>query len=87
MLGPSILNGARSESSCKTIVHCYCCHCVHTECGSTHRQAASGETTAKVYHSVLQRIDSPQRQRCLFLQHNLGVRGSDVDILEVCLYM
>ncbi len=77
-------------SSCKTNVteHCYCCHCVHIECGSTHRQAAAGgETTAKVYHSVLQRIDSPPRQRCLFLQNSLGVRGSDVDIIEVCLNM
>ncbi len=49
------------------------------------RQAAGGgEMAARVYHSVLQRIDSPQRQRCLFLQNNMGVRGSDVDILEVC---
>lgn len=47
------------------------------------RQAGGGETAAKVYHSVLQRLDSPQRQRCLFLQNHLGVRGSDVDILEV----
>ncbi|XP_064404897.1 uncharacterized protein LOC135350111 isoform X2 [Halichondria panicea] len=58
---------------------------VYYHCYKTSRQAASGETTAKVYHSVLQRIDSPQRQRCLFLQHNLGVRGSDVDILEYLL--